>query len=718
VFPGADQAGGVQGNPPAAPAYRDGRLVGYVYLNSDVVSSTGYSGKPIRILVGIDLSGRIVGAKLVEHHEPIVLVGIPAAKLVALIHDYVGHNIGDVAAATAGGPPTDIISGATVTSMVIADSITRSAIRVAESRGLGTAQAVLTPAAAAVVKRIDATRMSIENWQSLLGDGSVRRLALSVGEINAAYARSANPLAAQFPEQGPDSDSFIDLYVAEVSVPSIGRSLLGETEWQSLKSRLQPDQQAILVAGSGRYSFKGSGYVRGGIFDRIQLVQGNSIIRFHDRNHQRLGDLGAEGAPSFPEISLFTIPAGEKLDPAAPWRLTLLVQRAIGARDKAFLSFDVNYDVPTKYITEERPAVTVATPPAPQAGAATPAASLAPAAPAPASEQALWQRMWRAKIGQIVVVVVALLALTAIFFFQDMLVRRPVLYRRLRLAFLVFTLVWLGWYADAQLSVVNILAFASALRSDFRWDYFLMDPLVFILWFAVAASLLFWGRGAFCGWLCPFGALQELLNAGAKKLRIPQLSIPFAVHQRLWPIKYMIFLVLFGLSLYYLSLSEEAAEVEPFKTAIILHFMREWPFVLYAGVLLSSGLFIERFFCRYLCPLGAALAIPARLRMFDWLRRYRECGNPCQRCGNECPVQAIHPEGHINPNECIQCFHCQELYHDDHRCPVMIQRRLKNERRAALVGPPPPLPPKTGAGARGHAPAGAVSRATPDAPPA
>ena len=58
----------------------------------------------------------------------------------------------------------------------------------------------------------------------------------------------------------------------------------------------------------------------------------------------------------------------------------------------------------------------------------------------------------------------------------------------------------------AQLSVVNVLTFSNALLGDFSWSYFFMDPLVFVLWFAVAARLLlFWGRGAFCGWLCPFG---------------------------------------------------------------------------------------------------------------------------------------------------------------------------------------------------------------------
>jgi len=231
------------------------------------------------------------------------------------------------------------------------------------------------------------------------------------------------------------------------------------------------------------------------------------------------------------------------------------------------------------------------------------------------------------------------------------------------------------------------LTYVNALMTGFKWDYFLMDPLLFILWAGIAAALLFWGRGPFCGWLCPFGALQELTNRAARRLKVPQITVPWGLHERLWPIKYMIFLGLFGVSIYSLTLGEQLSEVEPFKTAIVLRFLRAWPFVVFAGALLFAGLFIERFFCRYLCPLGAALAIPGRLRMFDWLKRYRECGSPCQRCAGECPVQAIRPEGQINVNECIYCMHCQLLYWDDHKCPVMIQRRLKRERRAAVTSP-------------------------------
>jgi len=244
--------------------------------------------------------------------------------------------------------------------------------------------------------------------------------------------------------------------------------------------------------------------------------------------------------------------------------------------------------------------------------------------------------------------------------------------------------LWLGLYANAQLSVVNTITFSNALLTGFRWEYFLTDPLVFILWGAVAASLLFWGRGPFCGWLCPFGALQELLNKAGRLIRIPQVRVPWAVHERLWPIKYILFLGILGVSLYSLTLAEQLAEVEPFKTVIILKFMREWWFVLFAIVLLGIGLFVERFYCRYLCPLGAALAIPGKMRMFEWLRRYKECGSPCQTCAHSCMVQAIHPEGQINPNECLYCLHCQEVYYDDHLCPVMIEKRKRREKRQRL----------------------------------
>lgn len=681
LMPGADRLGPIEpGKPPVARLYAGDQHKGYAYLTSDIVNTTGYSSKPIHIIVGMALDGQITGAKLVKHDEPIVLIGIPQARIDEFIHGYVGLNFVKNPPRGRAKPPVDIISGVTVTLMVIGDNITRSSMAVARAQGIGQPAGAAQAAAAppADIRRINPDLTDVQPWDVLLGNGAVRHMRLTVGQIDQAFAQNGDTQAAQRSESDDPADTFIDLYAALVSAPAIGRSLLGDAVWQHLQKRLKPGQQAILVAGDGAYSFKGSGYVRGGIFDRIEIIQGDNSFRFRDRHHQRLGDIAAHGAPHFPEIALFVVPEEASFfDPVANWDLQLLVQRTFGINDKAFLTFDLGYQLPDAFLTIEA-APAAASPAQP---AATADSTAADAGLLDEPEQALWKHMWQAKTVQIAVLAVALLILTCVFFFQNWFARHPVFYDRFRLAYLSFTLFWLGGYCVAQLSVVNVLTFTSSLRTGFSWEYFLMDPIVFILWCATAVSSLLWNRGAFCGWLCPFGAMQELANRLARVLHIRQLKIAFGVHERLSVLKYIIFLGLFALSLHDLGTAEKFAEVEPFKTAIILKFLREWPFVIFAVSLLIASLFIERFYCRYLCPLGAALAIPSRLRLFDWLRRYKECGNPCQRCAIECPVQAIHPEGHISPNECIQCLNCQVLYHHNTKCPHLIQKNARLSKR-------------------------------------
>ena len=161
--------------------------------------------------------------------------------------------------------------------------------------------------------------------------------------------------------------------------------------------------------------------------------------------------------------------------------------------------------------------------------------------------------------------------------------------------------------------------------------------------------------------------------------------MPFAVHERLWIIKYTLFLAILALSFYSMERALVLAEVEPFKTAISMRFMRAWPFVLFALALLTAGLFIERFFCRYVCPLGAALAIPAKIKLFDWLRRRPQCGRECRLCEVKCPVGAIDPVGRINPNECVLCLRCQVIYHDPNTCTVLKARATRRRPEPAAV---------------------------------
>ena len=78
-------------------------MQGFVYLNSDFANATGYSGKPIQLLVGIDPKGVLTGLKLVEHKEPIVLVGIPEKRILEAVNKLIGADMGSVASGAAAG---------------------------------------------------------------------------------------------------------------------------------------------------------------------------------------------------------------------------------------------------------------------------------------------------------------------------------------------------------------------------------------------------------------------------------------------------------------------------------------------------------------------------------------------------------------------------------------------------------------------------------------
>ncbi|QCT95518.1 regulatory protein NosR [Stutzerimonas degradans] len=645
-----------------------GTVYGYAYQSINVTQIPAYSGKPINMQVLLDPQGVIVDAYVLEHHEPILLIGIPEQKL----HDFdlkyagikadqrvvVGRS-SDKSAVT-----VDAVTGATVTVMVVNEIIMGSAHKVAASLGLvkDNIEARQKPA----LVRADVYKPA--SWAELTGSGAIRRLHLTNGQINEAFKGTA---AEGVDEASAEelNETFIDLYAAHLNPPTIGRNLLGDNQYRFLMEELKPGEHAIAVLGSGEYSFKGSGYVRGGIFDRVQVRQFGNIISFRDLDFQRLNDVYAEGIPEFKEMAIFIIREQTGFDPGTPWTLELLVRRQTGPVDGIFTSFELPYQIPEEYI--ERPQPT--------------AEELAIIEEA---NRPMWVNIWYQKSFQIGVILVALGLLTVILFLQDKLTKHPTFLKRLRHGYLVFTVVFIGWYALGQLSVVNVLTFVHALVKDFRWELFLTDPVIFILWVFTAASILLWGRGVFCGWLCPFGALQELINEAARKLKIPQYDVPFAVHERLWAIKYIVLLVLFGISLESMMMAEKAAEVEPFKTAITLKFDRQWWFVVYAVALLVVNIFTRKVYCRYICPLGAGLAITGRFRLFDWLKRRKECGNPCQICANECEVQAIHPDGHINHNECHYCLDCQMTYHNDNKCPPLVNKNKRKKRdKKAPVGP-------------------------------
>jgi NosR/NirI family nitrous oxide reductase transcriptional regulator len=652
VMPEADHFSPRKGRPAYVEAYRDDhgqqKLLGYVFLSTDIVDIPAYSGKPVVTLVAMDIVGKIVGVKVLRHSEPILLVGIPEGELTKFIKQFVGKHAWDKIEigkprAEGGYIGIDAISGATVTVIAENQVVMRCAYEIAKQVGI--IKAVPRPQARlkAVAKPLD--------WTALVEEGSIQHLVVTPEDVG----------------RDNTGQPYIDLYFGYLNAPVIGRSILGEHNYASLMAELKPNEHAIFLVANGSASFKGSGFVRGGIYDRIQVAQDMDTFTFRDTDYRNLYNIAAAGAPEFRESGIFII-RNSSFSAAYPWSLVFLgnrVDKQTGA--KTFANFDREYWLEGRYLEGGRPAVVKPDP--------------------------TWLKIWKSRAWSIAAFVVLLLFTALVYARRDWLVRRSNRKDKRwvslpKYAIWISSIIFVGFGMMAQPSITQILAWFHSILYHWEWELFLSDPFIFLFWWFIIITVFVWGRGLFCGWMCPFGSLTELIYKIAGKIGLArfQFTPNGALHEKLKWLKYGIFWGLLSVSLFSMGLAEKLAEVEPFKTTFLVGiFHRAWPYSLFVAVLLGLSLFVERPFCKYLCPLGAALAMPTTFRWFG-LKRKAEC-TTCHACAAGCGSLAIDEQGVIDHRECMLCLDCMVLYYDNHACPPLVQERKLRERSGLPLTP-------------------------------
>jgi len=633
VYPRAERLGPEEGSPPAIAVYRGDTIVAYIFSTLDIIAAPGYSVVPFDVIAGVEPNGRITGAKVVFHREPYVYQDqVRQPQLDRFLEAESGVPLN-------GSPsqlPPNFVAQATISARLMRAAVHDTARMVLHTR-LGH-QVVTVPS-------LDVERFELKSWNELIAEGSVARLRVTSGEVAAALAKEGAADATPEVPLGKPDDLYSEVFFGLLTPAAIGGNLLGVRNFEEYRRRIPQGRQVLFFASNGPYDFHGTNHwwkAHNYSFDRIRIVQDGHAIGFVHEDYQSLLTGAAEGIQSQQEAGLFTLPANAAFDPVKPWQLELLVN-ATGT-NPVTVAFPLEYRLPAAHI-------------------------LMPDEPALAA----WVEAWRDARLNVAILAALLTALTAIFVFQAQLSRSRLAHRLVRVGFLSVVLVWLGWMAGVQLSIVNVINYVQAPFRGFPVGFYLAEPLMVMIAAYTLVSVVLIGRGVFCGWLCPFGALQELLAQVSRALGVPQWNPSTTLEKRLWMGKYIaggavLLLVLSGI-----DRSGVSAEIEPFKTAITSKFTRAWPYVLYAGVLLWIGLFSERAYCRFLCPLGGVLATLDRLHLINLLKRRPECGNPCHLCERSCPVRAIEPTGKIIMAECFQCLDCQVEYYDDKRCPPLVQ---------------------------------------------
>ncbi len=636
VFPGAERLGSEEGSPPAIAVYQGGKVVAYVFSTLDIVAAVGYSATPFDVIAGVDLEGRITGAKVIAHNEPYILNDRVRERL---LDTFLAGQAGQPLRGGSGSAlPPDFVARATVSARAMRTALLETARLVLRARSAREAVTVPT---------LDAESFNLMSWQELFATGAMVRRRVTSGEVAAALAKAGIPDAALDVPLGKPDDLYVEFMTGLFTPRAIGGNLLGLLNHEEYKRRMPVGGWAIIVASNGPYDFLGTKYFRdaaGRRFDRLRVVQGIQTFGFVQADYHRIGTgRNGEGIRGQQDAGLFALAANSGFDPVEPWRLELVVNGSAGS-GSVTIPFGLDYKIPIAHVLmPDQPTV------------------------------AAWIEAWRDSRLNVAFLALLLSALTLIFVFQATLSRSRLAHRLVRNGFLAIVVVWLGWTAGAQLSIVNVISYIRAPFADVDIGFYLAEPLMIIVAVYTLLSVLLIGRGVFCGWLCPFGALQELLGQISRGLGVPQWNPSPVLEKRLWLGKYVAAAAVLALMLTSIDPSGASAEIEPFKTAITSKFTRTWPFVLYAAALLAFGLFSERAYCRFLCPLGGLLAFLDRLHLINLLKRRPECGNPCRLCERSCPVRAIEPTGKIVTAECFQCLDCQVEYYDDARCPPLAR---------------------------------------------
>ncbi|MBY6033978.1 NosR/NirI family protein [Marinobacter daepoensis] len=648
---------------PVYPVYQLQELLGYAYLSTDFTRLPGFAGKPITMMIGLDTKGRFTGVKVLHHHEPVFLHGLGEEPLTEFVAQYEGRSLTEQIIVQASSRSArnatdnqvyfDGVSKATVSVLIINDTVLSSALQVARNKLAGFAQAAPTKARQDFYEPL--------SWQQLLDRGYLLKARLSAADVEDKLGR---PLSDYPVDLEPlPGEPFTEIYFAYMNAPMVGRNLLGDQRYQAFMERLDGRGKVMMLMSRGTFPHVSADFVPGSTPSRIGLHQGQLAIEMRDLNWLEPGQaIAASGAPPLEIMNLFRVGGNAGFNPGSEstFHLDISLPRNHLVTDNA------RFTVPVRFSDDLFEAVEV------QPGHQS-------------NREPMWVGLWKERWWQIGVLVASLTLLTIVFARQKTLTRHPKLVHRFRWGFLLFTLFFIGFYAQGQLSVVNIYTLFLALWDDFSLNVFLLDPVIFILWCYTFVTLFIWGRGLFCGWLCPFGALQEMTSWLGQRLGLRQVKVPERWHRRLILMKYPILAGLVATAFYSLTLAEQLAEVEPFKTSITLYFVRYWPFVLYALGLLAIGLFIHKFYCRYLCPLGAGLAILGRFRLFSWLERVKRCGQPCQHCKNECGINAIRKDGRVDYDECIQCLECVVILRDQNQCVDAIVQNKQRQKQTRIL---------------------------------
>ncbi|PWR02627.1 hypothetical protein DKT77_10615 [Meridianimarinicoccus roseus] len=636
-----------------------GAEAGFVFETEQMAPLPGFSGAPINMLVTLDPDGRFLDVRLLSHNEPIFVSGLGEAPFHKFFEQYRGLSISEPLVVGTpygkGGAGSELtyldgVTKATASVRIAHESLMAAALQVAREKMSGiSAGPPVTP---------DPSVDAPLDWQALLEQGIARNLRLTNAEADALFAGSI--WADDDPEARADPEGlFIDLWLIDIGAPTVAQAVLDPDSLEELRrfTEISQSDEPLLLIETARHGLVSEDFVRNTAPDRLSAEQGGFPVALRDAD--LMVDLSRDLPRTLRNGTAMILRTDRRLgfDPTQDWLLHAQIVREHGMFQPEIgtRSVTLPYRMDEKFYIR----------------------------PGAVEQLAPWREALLNRQGDLIVLAGLLAALLLA---QGAALRQLARLRAfvpLRLAVLAVVVGFVGWWGQGQLSIVTVLAAIRTAWEGGSFAFLLYDPFSLAIWAAAIIGFVAWGRGLFCGWLCPFGALQEFAHHLGRALRLPVIEPSPRWDARLKKLKYVLLAGLVASVFTVPGAVDKLAEVEPFKTAITTFFLREWYYVAYAAAWLVLGAVLFKGFCRYVCPLGAVMAIGGLLRGRDWIERRAECGSPCQLCRVKCNYGAIDRAGKVDYSECFQCLDCVTVFEDPKTCVP----RVLDARRAGRAAP-------------------------------
>jgi uncharacterized protein with FMN-binding domain len=250
----------------------------------------------------------------------------------------------------------------------------------------------------------------------------------------------------------------------------------------------------------------------------------------------------------------------------------------------------------------------------------------------------------------------------------------------LRIIVQILFFIFLPGLVGMAFSEVKIL-FTDLFNANFI--NILTDCTLFIV---LALSTMILGR-FFCGWMCMFGTYNDLINLIGKRI----FKINFQPNEKVDEIlKYFKYLVLIFIGFFVWTAIITIPEGSSPWDALVQLTNPGYAFnnyligLIILFIITIGDLFIERFFCRYLCPLGAIFSLLAKARILNIKKDKQYCG-PCKACTLKCAMGInLDKVNLVRSGECINCLNCTSIC-PKHNAKMVINNKVINEYAIATL---------------------------------